>query len=154
MHLLAAEGWLELGNPGEARLELDGISQKGRVHPEVLQLRWEICAKLKQWGECVDIGETLTRVDPERVVSWIHHAFALHELKRTQEAWDVLLPAQKRFPKEPTILYNLACYACQLGRLEDARELLEACLALGNRKEWKKQALEDPDLAPLWHAQR
>ncbi len=96
MHLLAAEGWLELGNPGEAKLEMDGISPKGRVHPEVLQLRWEICAKLKQWGECVDIGETLTRVDPERVVSWIHHAFALHELDAKLEALKLISPQSNK----------------------------------------------------------
>jgi len=35
---------------------------------------------------------------------------ALHELKRTQEAFDLLLPAADKFPAPWTIPYNLACY--------------------------------------------
>jgi Flp pilus assembly protein TadD len=71
-------------------------------------------------------------------------------LKRTQEAFAVLLPVARKFPTEPTIPYNLACYTAQLGDLVAARDWLAQAFRLGNAKEIKVQALEDPDLAPLW----
>jgi len=48
------------------------------------------------------------------------------------------------------IAFNLACYACQLGRLEEAREWLRKAMDLGDEKEIKTRALDDPDLEPLW----
>lgn len=46
-HLRAAIGWIELGNCLEANEELENISPSMRVHPDVLNLRWHICAKAK-----------------------------------------------------------------------------------------------------------
>ena len=150
MHLLAAEGWLELGDGQSANDELDNVTPRFRAHPDVLEIRWEIYAEDSNWIACVDIGKALTQLAPDRAVAWIHHAFALHEMKRTLEAFDVLSPAAPRFPGEPTIPYNLACYTCQLGRRVDSEGWLEKAFALGNAKEIKLQALDDPDLAPLW----
>ncbi len=150
MHLLAAEGWLELGDGQSAHDELDEIDPKFRTHPDVLEIRWQIYAEDRNWIACVDIGKALTQQAPERAVAWIHHAFALHELKRTLEAFDVLLPIATRFPNEPTIPYNLACYTCQLGRRAEAKEWLAQACRLGDAKEIKLQAMDDPDLAPLW----
>jgi hypothetical protein len=48
------------------------------------------------------------------------------------------------------IPYNLACYACQLGKHEEAWEWLEDTFDLGNSKTVKLMALEDPDLEPFW----
>lgn len=75
----------------------------------------------------------------------------MHELGRTQEAWETLARVQKRFPKEPTIAYNMACYACKLGNLELARERLDAALHIHPDPDaLKKMALKDPDLLALW----
>ena len=76
-------------------------------------------------------------------------AFALHELKRTQEAFDALLPVADKFPEQWVIPYNLACYTCQLGRMDEARGWFHRALATGDEKEIKLQAIDDPDLAPL-----
>jgi hypothetical protein len=46
--------------------------------------------------------------------------------------------------------YNLACYECKLGRLEQAKSWLEKAFELGDPKKIKLMALEDPDLEPLW----
>ena len=77
-------------------------------------------------------------------------AFALHELKRTREALDTLLPVADKFPTLWVIPYNLACYYCQLGQLPEARDYLAQAFKLGGKKAIQPQALEDPDLAPLW----
>lgn len=46
--------------------------------------------------------------------------------------------------------YNLACYECQLGRMEQAKLWLEKAFTLRDPKKIKLMALDDPDLEPLW----
>lgn len=139
-----------MGNHIEANEELEKITPKFRAHPNVLETRWEIYAKTKNWTACVDIGKALIELAPDRAASFIHCAFALHELKRTSEAFDILSPVAAKFPTNWTIPYNLACYSCQLSDLVGARGWLAQAFRLGNAKEIKLQALDDPDLAPLW----
>jgi hypothetical protein len=71
-------------------------------------------------------------------------------MKRTAEARDNLLGVVDKFPISATMRYNLACYECQLGRLEQAKMWLEKAFALGERKAMKAAAMEDKDLEPLW----
>ena len=149
-HLQAARGWLELGNPLEANEELEKISPALGVHPDVLEVRWQISAKAKKWEACVDLAEGLIALAPDNPFGWIHRSFALHELKRTQEAWDNLIRVTKKFPEEPIILYNLSCYACKLGNLQDALNWLQKAFAIGDPTKVKLMALVDPDLEPLW----
>lgn len=152
-HLRAAIGWLELGSHLDAESELDRIQPKLQLRPDVLELRWQIRAKAHAWDECLRIAEDLVGVAPDDVVGYIHRSFALHELKRTQEAFDLLRPVLEKFPDDPVIPYNLACYRCQLGWLDDAVQLLTQCYSRArNKGDWKKRALEDPDLRPLWSA--
>lgn len=148
-HLLAAAGWLELGNAAEALAELDRIAPACRTLPEVLEVRWSAHAHAKAWDVCLNVASSLIERAPERPAGWIDRSFALHEMKRTQEAWDGLLPAATRFPKHPIIAYNLACYACQSGRLDEARDWLKKAIRLGGDSDIRKMAQEDPDLAPL-----
>ena len=44
----------------------------------------------------------------------------------------------------------MACYECQLGRLEQARDWLQKAFELGDARRMKLAALKDPDLEPLW----
>jgi tetratricopeptide (TPR) repeat protein len=148
-HLNAAQGWLGLGDVVEARAELDLVSKLFAKHPEVLELRWQICEKTGQWNECVETAQSLIKVAPKQPLGWIHRSYALHELKRTQEAYDGLETAAKMFPDIWLIPYNLACYACNLGRKVEAWEWLQEAFGLGDEKEIKSMAMEDPDLKPF-----
>jgi hypothetical protein len=65
-------------------------------------------------------------------------------------AWEALLPAAKKFPREPIIPYNLACYACQMNLMNEARDWLQRALLVGDKDELKQMALNDADLKPLW----
>jgi predicted Zn-dependent protease len=150
MHLQAAEGWLGLGNQVEAFEELEQISPQLRVHPDVLELRWQIYAKEKKWDACVDIARAITKFTPSHPNGWIHLAFSLHELKRTKESKEVLLLVVDKFPEESVMRYNLACYECELGNLKESRAWLEKAFNLGDAKQLKPTALDDPDLEPLW----
>lgn len=94
------------------------------------------------------IAAAIIKLAPGRSDAWIHRSFALHELKRTQEAFDQLLPAAKKFRKVWTIPYNLACYCCQLGRLEECLEWFKKAMAV-DEQTVKQAAIDDPDLKPL-----
>jgi uncharacterized protein HemY len=148
-HVEAARGWLELNNPAEAQTELERIGGRYREHPEVLEVMWQIAARRVDWEQCAELGEKVIRAAPERVHGYIHRAYALHELKRTQEAWDLLFPQAEKFPKDTTIKYNLACYATQLGRHWEAEQWLKLAFTVGNDRELRAMALEDPDLRPI-----
>ena len=150
LHLQAAQGWLELGNHLEANEELEQITAECRAHPAVLEVRWQIYAKAKTWAGALDIAAALAQLVPEQPLGWLHRSYCLHELKRTEEARDNLLRVVDKFPEDPIMRYNLACYECQLGRMEQAKQWLEKAFTLGDPKKIKLMALDDPDLEPLW----
>ena len=149
-HLQAAIGWLELGNHVEADSELDKIRADFRAHPDVLKVRWQIYAAAKKWEASLNIAAAQIHIDAEDPSGWVHRSYALHELKRTTEARDNPLRVVDNFPLSATVHYNLACYECQLGRLEPANAWLEKALKLGDARKMKLAALSDPDLEPLW----
>lgn len=146
----AAEGWLELGNHLEAKAELEKVAVGCRAHPAVLRVRWGVYAAAKDWEAALSVAVTLTQLDPEEPSGWVHRSYSLHELKRTTEARDVLLVVVERFPISATMRYNLACYECQLGRLDLAKAWLQKAFVLGDTSQMKAAALQDPDLEPLW----
>jgi len=147
--LQAAQGWLEPGNHLEANEELERIMPELRASPEVLEVRWHIYAHAKKRDACVDIAAAIIKLDPTRRDAWIHRSFALHELGRTQEAFDQLLPVVKKFRKGWTIPYNLACYCAQLGRLDECQAWFRKAMAI-DEQTVKRAAIDDPDLKPLW----
>ncbi|MFM8336403.1 MAG: TPR end-of-group domain-containing protein, partial [Opitutaceae bacterium] len=79
---------------------------------------------------------------------WIHWAYALRELGRIEQALAVLQEAEPLHPKVGVIHFNLACYHCLLGDLPAAKRRLERACRI--KPDWKKTALEDPDLKGLW----
>ena len=131
-------------------LELDSISAPGQNSLEVMTLRWTVLSQEKRWEDCRALAEHAIAVAPGDAFGWIHRSYALHELKRTREARDLLLPAAKQFPDDETLLYNLACYECRLGQLDVARDWLRKVKRLFDGSKFRAQALEDPDLQPLW----
>lgn len=148
-HLDAAEGWLGLGDHASANEELEQITPEFRAHPKVLALRMDINWKAKNWEAVVELGGAVVKASPKNSFGWIGRSYALHELKRTQEAYDLLLPATDKFPKNATVPYNLACYCAQLNRLDEAEEWLKKAMAI-NEPHVKSMAIDDPDLKPLW----
>ncbi|HEY5911738.1 MAG TPA: tetratricopeptide repeat protein [Verrucomicrobiae bacterium] len=151
-YLSGALGWLGLRNAAEAEAELAQISPSQSQHPDVLEVRWLVCAELEKWAEGLQVARWLIHAAPDRPSGWLHQAYALRRAPggSVQQAWDALLPVVQKFPREPIVPYNLACYACQLGRLGPARIWLKRALAMTDKDEMKRQALADRDLEPLW----
>jgi hypothetical protein len=152
-HLRAAIGWLELGSHVEAGEELSRIAPEFLEHPDVLEVRWEVCAKGASWDAALKVAEAMVRVAPQRSSGWVHRAYAMRRVRHggLQLAWSLLRPVVEMFPKEDIIPYNLACYAAQQGRLDAAWDWLEKSISVcGDVKVIKERALVDTDLQPLW----
>jgi len=151
-YLSAAVGWLELGNLAEAKAELALIGPGQQNHPDVLKMRWLVCAEEARWEEGLQVARALLQHEPDDSAGWLHQAYALRRVPTgsVQQAWEALLPAFEKFPEEPTIPYNLSCYACQMGQLDAARLWLRRAAAVGGKQKVKQMALDDPDSKPLW----
>jgi Flp pilus assembly protein TadD len=151
-YLSAAMGWLELGSRADAVAELAQISPAQQRHPDVLEARWALLAHESRWDDALVAARELLAEAPARSSAWLHHAYALRRAKNggLQKAWSALLPAATKFPDEPIICFNLACYACQLGNLDEARGWLKRAIKIGERDKIKLMALVDEDLEPLW----
>lgn len=151
-YLLAALGWIELGNAAEAKAELARVSPDLKEHPDVLEMTWTVHATGMNWSEALQAAEQLVMHAGDRPTGWLHRAYALRRVPGggLEAARDALLPAADRFPEEPTIPYNLACYACQLQHLDEARLWLQRAAAVGDKGKIKAMASADSDLKPLW----
>ena len=147
--VMAADGWLDLGLPGDALRELERCSPAGRRTRIAANIAWRAHAERRDWPSALAVAERLVSDAPDELGGWLHRSYALHELHRTEEAREALLPAVTRFPKEPILRYNLACYACRMGDLEAARRWLRDVVRLKDVEFLKGLAKDDPDLATL-----
>ena len=144
---------MELGNPREALHELDSIPAECRNAPAVLEVRWMLYSCEADWDRALPTARDLMTAAPESAESWLHYAYSVRRARGggVQQAWEALLPALEKFPEEAAIPYNLACYACQMGELEEARNLLHRAFTRGRRKAMLEMALADQDLQCLWN---
>jgi Flp pilus assembly protein TadD len=153
MHgLSAAVGWMELGNLTESLAELDRISSENQSHPDVVELRWNIQARQGDWAAALETATRLVEHAPERASGFLHRAYAARRAPggSVEAAWQILHAVADRFPKEQIIPYNLACYLCQMQRLDEARAWLRRAFALRSKTKCVQMALHDEDLRALW----
>ena len=104
-----------------------------------------------KWEMAALTASEIVKQKPEVPSSWIAFAYATRRKQGggLDAARKILTQAQHRFPEEPIIAYNLACYECQLGNLTQARTWLREAFKLGDARQLKQMSLQDPDLEPL-----
>lgn len=145
--LLAAQGYAELGMLGDALAEMDGLEPAERARPEVLEMRTLILMRALRWPEALETARALCRAAPGNGAGWVHTAFCQHEMGDSAAARETMLTAPAALRKEAIYHYNLACYECALGHLEQARTHMERSFAMDEK--YREFARHDPDLAPL-----
>jgi predicted Zn-dependent protease len=145
--ILAAQGYSELSMFDDALAELDSLPPNAAGHAVVMELRAVILMQARRWKPALEASRALCVLEPGQTGGYIHAAFCLHEMGRTEEARAVLLGGPSSLHAEPTYHYNLACYECVLGHLDLARMHLEKSIELD--KKYRDFAKGDPDLAAL-----
>jgi Flp pilus assembly protein TadD len=151
-HLDYALGYIELGLLDEAREELARIPADEHQTSPVLAVQLELSMADENWDGVVTLAPQVVLGDETAERPWIAWAYALREHQRITEARDVLLRGALVISQPSGLVdYNLACYYCLLGDLDEARRRLKR--ACSRKPHWKKDSLTDPDLAAL-HAPR
>jgi tetratricopeptide (TPR) repeat protein len=144
----AACGYAQLGMYLDANEELEKVDPYKRAAPEILALRVAIYRGLKKWELMAAISKRLVAFQPNDVQWTVSLAYAIRRANSIQAAKEILLKAEPKFPKQAVIKYNLACYFCQLGDLETAKNYLKRAFEIA--PSWRIAALDDKDLEPLW----
>jgi tetratricopeptide (TPR) repeat protein len=147
-HCEAAQGYSELGMYEDANAELENVDPFNRTTPEVLSIRAAVYHGLKKWELLRVVALQLTRLEPENIQWVVSLAYATRRAVSLEFARDILVAAKSLFPKEATILFNLACYHCQLGEIDMAKDYLGQAFRID--PQWREAALEDEDLEPMW----
>jgi tetratricopeptide (TPR) repeat protein len=147
-HWQAATGYVELGMFLEADTELDKIDPFNRVAPEVLAIRLAIYHGLKKWELMQELAKRLVEFQPDDIQWTISLAYATRRADSIHAAKKILLNAEPKFPKEGVIKYNLACYSCQTGDIDAAKNYSKKAFEIDSS--WRLTALNDEDLKPMW----
>jgi tetratricopeptide (TPR) repeat protein len=147
-HCEAAIGYTELGMYEDANAELENVDPFNRATPEVLRVRAAIYHGLKKWELLQVVALQLTRLEPANIQWTVSLAYATRRAVAIESAQDILLAAKSNFPQEAIIPFNLACYCCQLGDHDAAKNYLKQAFAIDPN--WRQAALDDKDLEPLW----
>jgi tetratricopeptide (TPR) repeat protein len=146
----AATGFVELQMFDDANEELEKIDAFNRAAPEVLAVRLAIYHGLRKWELMQQIAKRLHEFQPDNVEWTISLAYATRRADSIEAAKELLLNAEPKFPNEPAIKYNLACYCCQTGDIQNAKNYLKK--AFEGDPNCRMTALEDEDLKPLWRS--
>ena len=89
----------------------------------------------------------LAEMEPEEPNWPVALAYAIRRSRGLVFAQEILLQAGDKFPDCGTIQFNLACYAAQLGHLDEARLRLGRAIQLD--KGFAAMAKTDPDLETI-----
>jgi hypothetical protein len=149
-----AEGWLDLGNSHEAHRELEQIRPDRRGHPDVLSLRWQIYAEEQHWSDCFVLALSWTERWPTDPRGWIALAQTFYHRKQIADAYSVCVAKATDFPECWELLYNTARYACLLGRLTEAMQYVQVAMVVGDPKDVRQRALNDPDLTAIFASRK
>ena len=85
-----------------------------------------------------ELSERLAEFQPNDIQWTVSLAYSTRRADSIQGAKQILSNAESRFPKEAIIKYNLACYCCQLGEIENAKNYLQKAFEIDST--WKLQA--------------
>src|SRR5262249_39331662 len=142
-------GWIcRTWDVPRANDQLENIDPFNRAAPEVLAVRIAVYQGLKKWELMREVSKRLADFQADHVQWTISYAFATRRAESINAAKQILLNAEARFPKAAIIKYNLACYCCQLGEIDNAKSYLQKAFEIDST--WRSQALDDEDLKPLW----
>ena len=146
-HLSHLRGYLELGMDREARSELRQVPAAVRDEPEFLAMAMQIHQNAQRWPSVERIARKLVKQQPDDAGWWIILAYATRRASSIKAARRILLKAEDLHGKEPTIQFNLACYAAQAGDIGEARTRVARAIARDSN--FSELAKTDPDLEPM-----
>ena len=145
--LAHTEGYLALGLIDEAEAQLDALTPGEASTFGAILLRLGVLQARGRWAELRDVASEAICRGLDDPPAWIAWACAARRVDSLATATAVLREAEKQHPKEPTIQFNLGCYAALSGDIAEARRRVARAVALDPA--FSQLAVTDPDLAAL-----
>jgi len=145
--LMHARGYLSLGLLADAERELILAEKGGAEAAAIEEIHLLLLHDKNDWAGLSELTRSIIARGGANAGVWISCAYATRRADSLAAAETVLLEAERLFPAEPTIQFNLGCYACQRGDLAGARSRIDRAIAL--EPGFRQAAATDPDLAPL-----
>ena len=135
-----------------ARFELDRISEGGQGHPDVLDALVLIYSGLGNHEKAVEVARRLTEGGKaiDRSSVWLALGDSLHQLGRTQQAYETLKEFAAHGAQGGMIHYRLALYACLLGKSEEAQGHFRRVMSTPEGERLKREAMGDERLRDIW----
>lgn len=161
--LREACGYIELGEllldrdgllpPSAARLLDRGLGlirllpEPTRSAPSAKLLEGEALRALGRWEDSLAAFTLVADQEPKRLESWLGMGWCLKRLGRLDEAIAALKHGLETSPREPILLYNLACYHSLGGDVQAAIEHLTNAISLDGR--YRDLLVVEPDFDPI-----
>jgi Flp pilus assembly protein TadD len=145
--ILASQGYLELGMFRDVWRELHGLPPHLLARADVLEILALSLMGESRWEEALEVARRLRQTQPKEAGGFIHEAYCLHELGRTQEALDILMSGPRSLQDKPVFYYNAGCYRARLGDSEGAMAMLRKSFEMD--AQLRVSARKDPDLVSL-----
>ena len=145
--LVAAVGFAELSLFQDAVQELEELPDKLKETAIVLATWLEVYQRWQKWSEASSVAQRLAEMEPDESNWPLALAYAVRRSRGLVFAQEILKQAREKFPDCATIHFNLACYAAQLGDLDEARQRLRRAIQLDQG--FAALAKTDPDLKPI-----
>jgi tetratricopeptide (TPR) repeat protein len=145
--LLAASGYAELSLFQEAVEELEELPEPVKKQPLVLTVWLDVYQRWEKWSEAEFVAARLFDLQPEEPSWAVALAYATRRTRGLTVAKQILEQAGEKFPDCATIQFNLACYAAQLGRTDEALDYVRRAIELD--KNFASIAQSDSDLEPI-----
>ena len=133
----------------EAERALREIDTEDKGRKEVLAAQVELYMAAQKWSLVAEVARHLVDIEPGNAAWWINLAYATRRAEGIDKAQALLLQARKLHPDNAIIAFNLSCYACVTGDLEQAKTHLKNAIALDSNI--RGLALRDQDLQTLWN---
>ncbi len=147
--LRRAAGYLELGEllvdpeglpPASARRLLErSLDELRQLPDEVRQgglsslIEGEALRALGSWSDALGPLTRAAEVDPQRIEAWLGIGWCAKRLGRLSDAIRALEAGLEASPRQPILLYNLACYHSLGGDVAAAIDHLTRAIALDAR---------------------
>ena len=161
--LRESSGYVELGEllleqdkpvpaSGQKLLEraidlLAHLPEPTRSHAAAKLLEGEALRALGRWVESLESLRLVTEQEPKRLEAWLGMGWCLKRLDRLDEAVGILQQGLSFSPREPILLYNLACYHSLGGHVQVAIEHLTKAISLDDR--YRDLTEAEPDFDPI-----
>jgi predicted Zn-dependent protease len=145
-HLARIRGFLDQRMLEDAWRELEAVPLNARDNLSYRWLRISACLGLDKDLEAGKIAGQLCSEYPEQEENWLFLANLLVQVGHPHLAVEVLTGAQEQ-NDSPDIRYELAANLCASGKIEEARETLEALLAVHPLH--RDKAEDDPRFEPV-----